>query len=258
MELNKTGVTTSSDKLVVVGGALAFGGTLNVTLLGGSDPLTGGETFDLFDATAFSGSFTATNLPALGAGLNWWTDNLGVDGTITVNRAPAASDKPYSRQKGVSLKIAKSDLMVGTSDPDSGDSVSFDALASNGTQGATVTQDANYIYYEPVNDNNDTLQYRVKDTRGGFTTKNIPISVVGGDGQGQIVAVTGGTVTVSFAGVPGYTYQIQRSTNLVDWATLVTTNAPGNGVFEWTDDFSDLNVPPDPPPSSAYYQLHRP
>jgi hypothetical protein len=51
---------------------------------------------------------------------------------------------------------------------------------------------------------------------------------------------------------------VQRSTNLVDWATLVTTNAPVNGVFEWVDDFSDLNVPPDPAPSSAYYRLRLP
>jgi hypothetical protein len=157
--------------------------------------------------------------------------------------------KSLSRSGGGSLTL-------GAGDPDSGDSVSFDALASNGTQSATVTQDANFIYYEPVNDNNDTL--RVKDTRGGFTTRNIPITLVSGDGQSQIVSVTGGAVTVSLAGVPGYTYQIQRSTNLVDWATLVTTNAPANGVFEWTDNFSDLNVPPNPPPSSAYYQLHRP
>src|SRR5205807_132428 len=111
----------------------------------------GGETFDLFDATSFSGAFSLTNLPALGAGLNWWTDRLGVDGTINVNRAPTASDKPYTREKGVTLKIFKTDVMVGASDPDSGDSASYDTLVSTGTQGATVTEDANIIYYEPVN-----------------------------------------------------------------------------------------------------------
>src|SRR5205814_4146877 len=110
--------------------------------------LTGGETFDLFDAASFSGSFSATNLPALGSGLNWWTDNLGIDGTITVNRAPSASDVTYSRDSGASVKVLKSVLLATTSDPDSGDSVSYDALVSAGSQGATVTQDATVIYYE--------------------------------------------------------------------------------------------------------------
>src|SRR5439155_20065139 len=92
MEINKSGVTTTSDKLVRSGGGLTYGGTLTVTLLGGSDALTGGETFDLFDAASFSGAFSVTNLPVLAAGLNWWTDLLGLDGTIAVNRAPTAFD----------------------------------------------------------------------------------------------------------------------------------------------------------------------
>src|SRR2546430_5116342 len=40
-------------------------------------------------------------------------------------------------------------------------------------------------------------------------------------GQGTTVTVSNGTATVGFAGVPGRSYQVQRSTNLADWATLV-------------------------------------
>ena len=61
----------------------------------------------------------------------------------------------------------------------------------------------------------------------------------------------GGTATVSFAGIPGYTYGVQRSTNLLAWVTLVTTNAPANGLFNYTDNFSDLGFVP----ASAYYRL---
>ena len=38
---------------------------------------------------------------------------------------------------------------------------------------------------------------------------------------------------------------------LVDWVTILTTNAPANGLFNYTDNFSDLGVVP----SSAYYRL---
>jgi autotransporter-associated beta strand protein len=251
MEVNNSTVP-NADKLVVSGNPLAFGGVLTVNNIGPA--LAGGETFDLFDATGFSGAFTAINLPSVGAGLNWRTENLGVDGTIYINRAPTAQNLTYTRSSGATLKIFKSDVMASVSDPDSGDSASYDALVSTGTQGATVTEDAAVIYYEPVNDNNDTLQYRVKDTRGGTTTRNIQINVVESTGQAMTISVSGSTATVSFAGIPSFSYQVQRSTNLADWVTLVTTNAPANGLFEWVDNFSDLGaVPP-----SAYYRLREP
>jgi autotransporter-associated beta strand protein len=54
-----------------------FGGTLTVTSLGGT--FVNGDTFPLFSATSHIGNFTATNLPALGAGLGWqWTPASGV------------------------------------------------------------------------------------------------------------------------------------------------------------------------------------
>jgi autotransporter-associated beta strand protein len=252
MEINKSGATTTSDKLVRSGGDLSYGGTLTVTLLGGSDALTGGETFDLFDATSFSSSFGTLNLPSLAAGLNWWTDPLVVDGTIVVNRAPTAFNKTYTRQKDTSLKISKAGLLSDASDLDSGDSASYDTFIYSGS--ATVTQDVNYIYYQPADNNPDTMQYRVKDTRGGTTTRNIQINVTNGVGQAVSLMVSGGTATATFAGIPGYSYQIQRSTNLTDWVTLTTTNAPAAGVFQWVDDFSDLGGQP----SSAYYRLRQP
>jgi autotransporter-associated beta strand protein len=255
VELNTTNAQ-NSDRIVVTGNPIVFGGTLTVTNIG--DPLVGGEIFTLFTATGYSGLFSATNLPTLTSGLNWWTGNLAVNGSLTVNRPPTATAKIYNRGAGTSLKILKADLMVGASDPDSGDSASYDALAGLGSQGATVSEDGTYVYYSPANDNADTLQYRVKDTRGAATTKNIQINVVETTGQSVSIMVSNGVATVGFAGIPGRSYQVQRSTNLVDWATLVTTNAPANGIFEWVDDFNDLGVPPSDPPSSAYYRLRLP
>ncbi len=59
MRINKSGATLSRDRLVVNSG-LTYGGTLTVTA--SSDPLTAGDTFDLFDPTSFSGSFGTTHL----------------------------------------------------------------------------------------------------------------------------------------------------------------------------------------------------
>ena len=64
----------------------AFGGTLTVTSLGGT--FQNGDTFTLIGATTYSGNFTASNLPALGAGLKWeWNPAAGtlhvVSGSLT-------------------------------------------------------------------------------------------------------------------------------------------------------------------------------
>ncbi|HEX9046247.1 MAG TPA: hypothetical protein VF988_04415, partial [Verrucomicrobiae bacterium] len=66
MKLNKTAFTNDT---VSVSGTLTYGGALLVTNLGGT--LTQGDSFALFSAGSPTGSFGATNLPALGAGLAW-------------------------------------------------------------------------------------------------------------------------------------------------------------------------------------------
>jgi hypothetical protein len=66
-------------------------------------------------------------------------------------------------------------------------------------------------------------------------------------GQINSLTVTGGTVNLTFAGIPSYLYHVQVSTNLTDWVTLETTNAPGNGIFQFLDG--------NPPQPSAFYRL---
>jgi len=66
--------------LLAVSGNLAYGGTLNVVLIG-TNTLAYNDTFNLFDWGTQSGSFTATNLPA---GYLWDTSQLNVNGTIRV------------------------------------------------------------------------------------------------------------------------------------------------------------------------------
>jgi hypothetical protein len=169
------------------------------------------------------------------------------------------------RNSGVSLKIAKTNLTANASDSDS-ETISLAGAGTDGvnlltTNGVTLSMDADWIYYtnSVTPDVNDSFVYKVTDTRGCVGLATVFIQVVQNEtGQGTTVTVSNGVATVGFAGIPGRSYQVQRSTNLTDWVTLVTTNAPGNGVFQWADDFSDLGVPPADPPSSAYYRLRLP
>jgi hypothetical protein len=60
-----------------------------------------------------------------------------------------------------------------------------------------------------------------------------------------------GSIHLSFAATPGWTYYLERSTNLANWKTIATNVAPANGLFEFTDAFSDLSAPA----PGAFYRL---
>lgn len=73
-----------------------------------------------------------------------------------------------------------------------------------------------------------------------------------GAGRLQGVSVSGKHPTLAFGGLSGYGYNVQRSADLVNWATIWTTNAPAGGLFNFTDTFGNLGGLP---PASAYYRL---
>lgn len=91
MEINKSGIVRTSDLLTGVT-TLTRGGTLTVTAAGTA--LAGGDSFHLFTAGSYAGSFAAINLPTLASGLAWDTHNLGVNGNIAVVSTAAVSLAP--------------------------------------------------------------------------------------------------------------------------------------------------------------------
>ena len=91
MNLNQGGTPNCDVLTVTDGNPLTLAGTLTVTNGGGT--LAGGDTFTLFSASGgITGDFTATNLPALGAGLAWnWTPASGVLSVIATGPSGPAS-----------------------------------------------------------------------------------------------------------------------------------------------------------------------
>ncbi|MGO8836315.1 MAG: beta strand repeat-containing protein [Limisphaerales bacterium] len=93
MKLNRTGGTND---VLSVGGTLTYGGMLTVVNLSGT--LAAGDSFKLFDASGYTGSFNTTNLPVLGDGLVWDTSPL-TNGILNV----VAVIKPAPYITGFSL-----------------------------------------------------------------------------------------------------------------------------------------------------------
>jgi hypothetical protein len=78
MDLNKS--TATSDLLKAAN--LTYGGTLLLTNLAGN--LAGGDSFKLFNATTYTGAFSALNPATPGQGLAWDTTQLTTNGTLRI------------------------------------------------------------------------------------------------------------------------------------------------------------------------------
>lgn len=91
------GINASSrtNDSVNVAGMLTYGGTLIVTNLAGN--LAAGQSFRLFGAGSFSGSFSTLVLPPLGRGLAWNTNSL-TNGVISVVATVAPQFGSVDRQ----------------------------------------------------------------------------------------------------------------------------------------------------------------
>ena len=249
VDVDRNGGSPLADQIRGIG-TVTEGGTLSVANNGAT--LQVNDSFTLLSATTYSGQFAAIN-PASPNGdteLAWDTTALKNVGLLRVHHVPYATNKTIVRIKGMTAKIRLSDLFPG-SDPLDGDTVVLESYTSS-LQGATITSNATYLFYLPANNNSDSFGYTVTDGHGGRRTATITVNVSTNSvtGQAQQISVVGGKATVVFAGIPGYTYDVERAEDAnftADLATVLTTNTPAGGLFTFVDN--------NPPASHAYYRL---
>ena len=203
------------------------------------------------ETTTFTIRFTPTTTGARNAAVHIASNAPGNQASYdfsirgTGNTPPTVPPQTFVRRSGVSLKIKLSDIFAACSDAEAG------TLTLTGTgasaQGATLAQTATHLLYSPVNDNNDTFTYTVSDGQGGSASNTITVQVA--PQQGAVVnsvLIPGGGLRADFVGIPGLTYIVERSTDLMTWTTLSTVTAPANGLFSITD---NEGLP------SAFYRL---
>jgi hypothetical protein len=245
MVLNRTSAQNSSR---VAAANFTAGGTLTVNNAGPA--LQGGDTFVLF-TTAPTGGFAATNLPAVGAGQNWWTTNNHA--TLVLNQVSAGTAS-YTRGKDGSLKIIIADLLTNvTSLPAGGDSFALAGVGAS-TNGATITSDGTNLFYFPANNLEESFTYSVTDSRGGGAVGAISIQVAGSVGPTlgtNALSIAGGVATVNAWGIPGYAYALQTTTNLPGpWWPVATNTAAANGALHFMD--------PNASNTTQFYRLAQP
>jgi hypothetical protein len=102
VELNKS---LNTNDMIAGAKSIIFGGTLALTNLSGS--VAAGDSFKLFSATNYSGSFTNLSpaIPALNLG--WNTNTLTADGTLRIVTAPTPQPQISS------INLIGSNLVLG-------------------------------------------------------------------------------------------------------------------------------------------------
>ena len=101
LELGKSPLTND---LVRVLGSLTNGGTLVVTNIT-TNAFWVGDSFKLFNAASYNGSFATVILPALGSGLAWNTNGLNTNGTLTVIRTGPPVFDPLVRLGDLNFRL---------------------------------------------------------------------------------------------------------------------------------------------------------
>ena len=223
-----------------------------VNILGGvvSGDLMGSGASAVFTAhTAGSASISAT------IGSLTKTDSGKL--TVIPNANPVANADSATRSAGASLKITIASLLANDADAD-GDTISFAGLPSSTSRGgATLTVGATYVFYLPgLAGDGDTFHYTISDGYGGTATGTVTVHVLSatsGSPSGSI-SVSAGSATVKLFGIPGLSYNVERSTDLSVWTPLTTSVPPPpfmaapDGSFSFTDTFGV------PAPASVFYR----
>ena len=245
-----TAAATGANAITLTGGTIASGSsaTVSVTING-----SGAGTFNIT-----SSAVTSTN---------GGTGNTALS-TLSTNRPPNATPVISARSPSGSVKIPVSQILAAALDPDAGDIVTLVSVGNptapaHGTATYTGNGSTGFVFYTPkllpggtVDPNPDTFSYTVTDNHGAQATSTVTINVTGSTSavSSQITKQTrapNGTVSLSFAGVPGYTVGLQFTDDLTHpWVNVSPPLPPMNAVGQATYTDSAHNSSP-----NVFYRL---
>ncbi len=232
-DITASNAPAKGSQLAVFTGSVAIGGTVDFDL-GGYIGGPGTYSFILeIDPSSRDIAFASKEYPTLSA-----RPELIVS-TFT-NASPVFAGFTIATREDLPVVVPFSELLAGATDPD-GDVVSLVPNGGSTANGGEIEVGTDSLRYTPSIDylGQDSFTLTVQDGRGGFTSALLNIQVVDGDGIGSQqtgLAVTASTpAQVSFTGVPGMQYSIERSINLANWTVVYTARADANGKIAWSD-----------------------
>jgi hypothetical protein len=168
---------------------------------------------------------------------------------------PTACNMDAQTIQNQPLTISAAKLLLCSSSP-MGYSLTLSGVSANTTNGGTVVFDGTVVTYTPMTSfiGSDLFSYTIYDGWGGTAAGNVVVSVIAGNMPSSNMlqpVYTPGGVVISFAGIVGYTYSVQRAPTVTGpWVTI------GSAVVGPTGFGSLLDT--NPPQSSAFYRTSYP
>jgi hypothetical protein len=130
--------------------------------------------------------------------------------------------------------------------------IQFNHLSASESAGLTIYDPATAGGNHPTYWQNDGTGWQLEQVAGN--PSNFGAQVYGTIPQLSTLTLPGGNAQVTFPGVPGYKYVVQRSTDLTattGWKSISTNSTSTDVVFTVTDTFPDLGSQP----GMAFYRL---
>jgi hypothetical protein len=235
--------TTIANSLSLANSALSGGVASNALL---TAAVSGVFTFTAPETVPGAGVYLAsvTFTPADPASFNSVTGE-----TVRVNRSPVAAPNTAGTRQGQALSVSAGKLLYNDTDAD-GDALTLLSVTNLTTQGRSVSL-ANGVMIYTAGDFHgvDTFTYIASDGFGGTALGTVTVTVAAGTTGGVSlnivgnIAIINNTFAIRFAGIPGYTYTVERTDTLSppDWQKAGNRTAPlegglwGIGIFEFSE-----------------------
>ncbi len=166
------------------------------------------------------------------------------------NSAPVAASYRMATFRDIPKSMPLFKLHRACRDPD-WDAFIITAVSPNTSRGGLAEILGNTILYTPPANfvGDDTFSYTVRDSRGASSLGVVQVAVNDSAGA-NIISVTlgpSGAATIHCAGIPGLTYAVETSPDLVHWSIVGSSIAGATGLFDYVDELA-------PSHSTRYYR----
>ena len=156
-----------------------------------------------------------------------------------VNDPPVALPDSAATSLNQAVSIDVTQLTANDSDVDS-TNLTLDLPTTASAQGGTVALTDGRVVYRPPDAflGEDVFEYRLQDDQGGSATGQVTVLVRPTGGQLNIASITvleDGSVRLVITGVPGWTYSVESSPDVVVWTPLGSLTVGPDGLQDFTD-----------------------
>ena len=166
---------------------------------------------------------------------------------------PIAGTDAIDRFPSQSVKVSVATLLSNDVDPETGTNAGLSITAVNNPGGspAIVTLSGGTVFYDPNGHlSADTFEYTVQDSLGRTATGTVTVSLIVDNAPSMNIVsfklLGDGSAETVFGGIPGRTYRVQSSDDLLIWTDRASVAADGLGRLIFTD--------PPPLPPGRYYR----